>query len=150
MAKGQRPDDLKYSETHEWVRVDGKTAIIGITDYAIEQLGDITHIELPKVGQNVEAGSPFGEIDSVKTTAELYSPVSGKVTAVNHAVENDLDILASEPYDEGWLIKVKMKDPSELDGLMSAEEYTEMVEAAAQEEEEEEEETDEVDEDDFM
>lgn len=147
--KGERPRDLKYSETHEWIRMTGKVATIGITDYAVKQLGDITHIELPKIGANVEQGSPFGEIDSVKTTADLISPVSGKVQAVNKEISGDFDVLAEEPFEDGWLIKIKVEDAKELENLMSPEDYAEFI-ASSESDSKGEEEAGDVDEDDFM
>lgn len=148
--KGGRPSDLKYSETHEWVRMTGKVATIGITDYAVKQLGDITHIELPKVGANVEQGSPFGEVDSVKTTADLISPVSGKVQAVNKEIAGDFDGLAEDPFEDGWLVKIKVEDAKELENLMTANGYDEFITAAEAGEKGEDEEAGDVDEDDFM
>lgn len=153
-----RPDDLKYTETHEWVRHKKGEATIGITDYAVKQLNDLVHLELPEAGDNVEQGTPFGEIESVKTVADLVSPVSGKITAVNDELADNLDSLKEEPFDDGWMIKVKLADPAELDSLMSAKEYQEFLEASEEDEEAEEEDDkkkkkdddDEVDEDDFM
>lgn len=149
--KGGRPSDLKYSETHEWVRMTGKVATIGITDYAVKQLGDITHIELPKLGANVEQGSPFGEIDSVKTTADLISPLGGKVQAVNKDISGDFDLLSEEPFEDGWLIKVKVNDTKELENLMSPDDYESFIKSSeAGRKEDDEEESEDVDEDDFM
>lgn len=143
-----RPSECKYSETHEWVRYNpkNKEAVIGITDFAVEQLSDLVHIELPKEGGKAEQGEPFGEIESVKTVAELVSPVSGKITAVNKELaSSDLETLKEEPFEEGWLIKVKISDPTELDSLMSKKEYEEFLEAAEEEGSDDEE----PDEDDF-
>ena len=155
-----RPSDAKYSETHEWVILPKKgDAVIGITDYAVKQLSDLVHLELPKVGDALEAGTPFGEVESVKTVADLVSPVSGKVTAVNTEVLDNPDILHEEPYEDGWLIKVKVTEKADLDSLMDAKEYQEFIESAEEEGGEEEEgrakkakgkEEDEVDEDDFV
>lgn len=155
-----RPNDAKYSETHEWVLLPKKgDAVIGITDYAVKQLSDLVHLELPKVGDTLEAGTPFGEVESVKTVADLVSPVSGKVTAVNKEVLENPDILHEEPYEDGWLIKVKVTEKTDLESLMDAKEYKEFIEAAEEEGGEEEEggkkkgkgkDEDEVDEDDFV
>lgn len=150
-----RPDDYKYSETHEWVKYNEKKkeATVGITDYAVKQLSDLVHLELPKVGDTLEQGAPFGEIESVKTVADLVSPLSGKVVEVNKEVAADLDILKEEPFEDGWLIKIKPSDPTELESLMTKKEYEEFLESAEEEEEEEEEESDDsedVDEDDFV
>jgi len=146
-----RPDDLKFTETHEWVRYNDKKkeAVIGITDYAVKQLSDLVHIELPKVGESIEQGAPFGEIESVKTVAELVAPISGKILEVNKEVSSDLDLLKDEPFEEGWLIKVKASDPSEIESLMSKKEYEEFLESA-EEEEKEPDDTEDIDEDDFV
>ena len=103
------PEDLKYSETHEWVRILAKKreATIGLTDFAIKQLSDLVHIELPKVGEALEQGTPFGEIESVKTVADLVAPVGGTVTEVNHEVESDVEILKDNAFEDGWLLKIK-------------------------------------------
>ena len=155
-----RPSDAKYSQTHEWVMLPKKgDAVIGITDYAVKQLSDLVHLELPKVGDALEAGTPFGEVESVKTVADLVSPVSGKVTAVNKEVLDNPDILHEEPYEDGWLIKVKVTEKTDLDSLMDAKEYKEFIEAAEEEGGEEDagekkkakgKDEDEVDEDDFV
>jgi glycine cleavage system H protein len=153
-----RPEDYKYSETHEWIKYSEKKkeALVGITDYAVKQLADLVHIDLPKPGDNVEAGSPFGEIESVKTVADLVSPLTGKILEINKDLAGDLDTLKDEPFEGGWLIKIKPTDTSELESLMTRKEYEEFLAAA---EEDEEEETDskkkkdadeEVDEDDFV
>ncbi len=147
-----RPDDYKYSETHEWIKYNEKKkeATIGITDYAVKQLSDLVHLELPKVGDTLEQGAPFGEIESVKTVADLVSPLSGKVLEVNKEVAADLDILKEEPFEDGWLIKIKPSDPSELESLMSKKEYEEFLESAEEEEEEKADDSEDVDEDDFV
>mgnify|MGYP000433767167 FL=1 len=128
MAELRFPDELRYSPTHEWVRVEGDQAIIGITDYAQSELGDITYLELPKVGDRVEVGQPFGVIESVKADEELFAPVSGTVVAVNQNAVDHPEIVNEDPYGEGWLIVVAMSDPSELKGLMTAEQYRQMLE----------------------
>jgi glycine cleavage system H protein len=147
-----RPDDYKYSETHEWIKYNEKKkeATIGITDYAVKQLSDLVHLELPKVGDTLEQGAPFGEIESVKTVADLVSPLSGKVLEVNKEVAADLDILKEEPFEDGWLIKIKPSDPSELESLMSKKEYEEFLESAEEEEEEKADDSEDIDEDDFV
>lgn len=149
-----RPDDCKYSETHEWIKYSDKKkeATIGITDYAVEQLSDLVHIELPKIGEALEQGAPFGEVESVKTVADLVAPISGKVLEINKEVEKDLDTLKEEPFEEGWLIKIKVTDPSELEGLMTKKEYQEFLESSEGEEEKgsKGKDEDEVDEDDFV
>ncbi len=122
------PEDLKYYKEHEWVRTEGDVATIGISDYAQDSLGDIVYLELPEQGATVKAGETFGEIESVKSVSQLFSPVSGEVSEVNSELVNQPEMINSDPYDKGWMIKVKMADPSELDKLMSAEEYKAFVE----------------------
>ena len=122
------PEELLYSPTHEWVRFEGNRAIIGITDYAQSELGDVTYLELPKVGDTVEAGQPFGVIESVKADEELFAPVSGTVVAVNQNAVDHPEIVNNDPYGDGWLIFVEMNDPKELKGLMTAEQYRQMLE----------------------
>jgi glycine cleavage system H protein len=122
------PEELLYSPTHEWVRVEGNRAIIGITDYAQSELGDVTYLELPKVGDTVEAGQPFCIIESVKADEELFAPVSGTVAAVNQNAVDHPEIVNEDPYGEGWLIVVEMSDPDELKSLMTAEQYRQMLE----------------------
>jgi glycine cleavage system H protein len=121
------PKDLLYAETHEWVRVaaDGgrKVATIGITAFAIEQLTDLVHMVLPKVGTQVKAGTPFGEVESVKAVSDLYSPVDGEVIAVHSELPGKLETLGSDPYAEGWMIKVALSDESSLKSLMDAAAY---------------------------
>lgn len=145
-----RPAGLKYTETHEWVKIEGKSvAIVGITDYAVSQLSDLVHVELPKVGEKVEQGSAFGEIESVKTVSELISPFTGKITEVNKEVEKKLDLISQEPFEEGWLVKIKFTDNSDLEPLMSGAEYKEFIETSEAGEEEGQEGGDDVDEGDF-
>lgn len=119
------PDHLKYSEEHEWARVEGNRVTVGITDFAQSELGDIVFVELPKVGDTVEFGEPFGSVESVKTVSELYSPVTGKVVEVNGALEDSPESVNKSPYDEGWMIVVEVDDLSQLDKLWSAEKYKE-------------------------
>lgn len=119
------PDDLKYTEEHEWVRVDGKTVVIGITDFAQDELGDIVFVELPSIGDEVQSGEPFGSVESVKTVSELYAPVSGRVVEVNERLEDSPELVNSSCYGDGWMIKVELSDPSELDRLWSADKYRE-------------------------
>ena len=117
------PDDLKYSKEHEWVKVDGDIAIVGITDYAQGELGDIVFVELPQVGSHVEYMKPFGTIEAVKAISDLFSPLTGEVTEVNNQLESDASIINSDPYGDGWIIKIKMSDSGELNNLLSAAEY---------------------------
>lgn len=117
------PDDLKYSKEHEWVKVDGDMAVIGITDYAQGELGDIVYVELPGVGSKVEFMKPFGTIEAVKAISDLFSPLTGEVTEANSQLESDASIINSDPYGDGWIIKIRMSNPDELDKLLSASEY---------------------------
>lgn len=121
------PDDLRYLDSHEYVRLDGDIATIGITDYAIEQLGDIVFLELPDIGDLVTLNESFGTIESVKAVEDLKSPVTGTVIERNEPLIDSPDILAEEPYGEGWLIKVRANDPSEVDDAMSSDEYTALL-----------------------
>ena len=148
-----RPDDYKYSESHEWIKYNAKSkeATVGITDYAVKQLADLVHIDLPKVGDSVEQGAPFGEIESVKTVADLITPLTGKIIEVNKEVGGDLDTLKEEPFEDGWLIRLKPTDPAELESLMTKKEYEEFLESSEEGEKGEKGKEDEdVDEDDFV
>ena len=119
-------DDLKYTKEHEWVKLDGDTATVGITDFAQGELGDIVFVELPEVGAGVTAGEPFGTIEAVKAVAELFSPLSGTIEAANEEVADDAGIINSDPYGKGWMIKIKLSDPVEIESLMSPDEYREL------------------------
>jgi glycine cleavage system H protein len=117
------PADLKYSKEHEWVKAEGNIATIGITSHAQDELGDIVYVELPKVGVKLEAMKEFGVVESVKTVSTLYCPVSGEVTEVNSKLSSKPEIINDDPYGEGWIVKVKMSNPSEKDKLLSASDY---------------------------
>ncbi|AMA71935.1 glycine cleavage system protein H [Aneurinibacillus sp. XH2] len=121
------PMNLKYSEEHEWVRVEGNKAYVGITDFAQSELGDIVFVELPSVGDEVKQDEPFGSVESVKTVSELYAPVSGKVVEVNGELEDSPELVNESPYEKAWIIVVEMSDTSELNKLMDAAAYEEMV-----------------------
>jgi len=121
------PEGLKYSREHEWVRVEGSRAYIGITDYAQDELGDIVYVELPEVGAEVKAGDTFGTVESVKTVSDLYAPVSGRVVEVNEALANAPEKVNESPYEEAWMIVVEMADPSELEALLDAEAYRQHI-----------------------
>ena len=124
MASLNHPADLKYSKTDEWVRVEGDQATIGITDYAQDQLGDIVYVDLPwTAGENVSHEQKFGDIESVKATSELLSPLSGEVTSVNEDLKEHPEFINDSPYEEGWMLVMKLSNPTELDSLMSADEY---------------------------
>ncbi|MBO0720002.1 MAG: glycine cleavage system protein GcvH [Blastocatellia bacterium] len=127
------PDDLHYTKDHEWIRVSGATGTIGITDFAQEQLGDVVHVQLPRVGEKFSAHDTFGEVESVKTFSELYTPVSGEVIEVNEALADSPEFVNSVPYGNGWMIKLKLSDPGELDGLLSASEYEDFIESQKEE-----------------
>ncbi len=117
------PKNLKYDREHEWVRVDGDVAVIGISDFAQDQLGEVVYVDLPAVGDAVVAGEPFGEVESVKSVSELFSPVSGEIVEVNDALDDAPETVNEAPYADGWMIKVRLSDPDEVDGMMEAEEY---------------------------
>lgn len=117
------PDEFQYTKDHEWIRVDGDTGTIGITDHAQKELGDIVYVELPSSGDEVTSAETFGTVESVKAVSEIYSPVTGKVTAVNSKLQDHPELLNSDPHAGAWLIRVHMSDPNELEGLMSSEEY---------------------------
>ncbi|MBI3871992.1 MAG: glycine cleavage system protein GcvH [candidate division Zixibacteria bacterium] len=120
-------DDLKYTKDHEWVRVDGDTGTVGVTDFAQGELGDVVYLELPPVGEKLVAGARFGTIEAVKTVAELYAPVSGTVTAVNARLTEEANLVNQDCYGEGWMIKVRLGDPKELGMLLSPGEYGQLI-----------------------
>lgn len=124
------PEDLKYLDTHEYARLDGDLATIGITAFAVDQLGDIVFLELPEIGDTVEKGEKFGTIESVKAVEDLNSPITGTVVEVNTPLVDAPEQIADDPYSQGWLLKVRIEDASELDDTLSAEEYREQVEGA--------------------
>lgn len=126
------PKNLKYHREHDWARIEGDTAVFGITDYAQETLGDIVFVELPDVGEEVTAGTPYAEIESVKAVSDVYAPLSGTVIEVNEEVIDAPEIINESPYGDGWLIKVRLSDPAEIDDLMTAEEYQELLAAEAE------------------
>ena len=121
------PANLKYSNDHEWCRVEGDVAVIGITDYAQSQLGDIVFVDVPTVGETIEANEVFGSIEAVKTVSDAFIPVGGEVVEFNDAVDADPALVNSDPYGEGWMIKVKMSDPAEYDALLTPEAYAELI-----------------------
>jgi len=122
------PEDLRYYKEHEWVRTEGDLSTIGISDYAQSALGDIVYLELPEVGGSLSAGDTFGEVESVKSVSQLFTPVSGEIVEVNTDLANAPETINSNPYDDGWMIKVKLSNASELDELMSAADYQAFVE----------------------
>lgn len=121
------PDDLKYHPEHTWARIEGDTATVGITYYAQDQLGEIVFLELPEVGTEVKAGEPFGEIESVKSVSDVYSPVNGEIVETNSEVVEAPEIINEDCYGKGWMIKVKLADPSGVDELLDAEAYEKLI-----------------------
>lgn len=121
------PAELKYSKEHEWVRVEGQRAIVGITYYAQEQLGDVVYVELPEPGSQVSQFEVCGTIESVKTVSDLFAPVSGEVVAINETLDDSPELINQEPYGSGWILEVTMADVSDLDRLLSAEEYEALI-----------------------
>ena len=126
-SESEIPEELKYSEDHEWLSFDAGEGTIGITDYAQSQLGDIVFVELPEVGQHLEKGQVFATIEAVKTVAEVYAPVSGEVLEVNSALQESAEVINTDPYGAGWLIKIHPGNPKELSQLMSPADYAELV-----------------------
>ena len=125
------PRELKYTGTHEYARLDadGQTITVGITKYATEQLGDIVYLELPSAGTTVTQNAPFGVIESVKAAVDLNAPASGEITESNEAITEDFDRIPADPYGQAWMVKIRMTDPAELDALMDADQYEELLEA---------------------
>lgn len=128
MAKLIHPANLRYAETHEWVRVEGDEAVIGISDYAQDSLGDVVYLDLKsKDGQQVKKGNHFGDIESVKATSELFAPVSGEVVRINAKLADTSELVNTDPYGDGWMLVIKMSNPAEVDQLMTAEQYEEFL-----------------------
>jgi glycine cleavage system H protein len=123
------PDNLKYTQDHEWVLVDGDTATVGITDFAQGELGDIVFVEIETEGESLEKGEIFGTVEAVKTVSDLFMPVSGEVIEINEALADNPEVVNKDPYGDGWMIKVKISDEAELDELLSAGDYQKMIEA---------------------
>jgi len=124
----QIPDDLRYSTDHEWIRVDGGKATIGITDYAQDALGDVVFVDLPEVGAAVDAAASISEVESTKSVSDIYAPVSGTIAEVNADLGDAPERLNEDPYGEGWICVIELTDPSQLDALLSAADYRELVE----------------------
>jgi len=123
------PTDLRYTRDHEWIRVDGDEATVGITQYAADQLGDIVFVELPDAGRDLEVAKPFGVVESVKAVSDLFAPVSGNVTATNDALGSQPELVNSDPYGAGWMIKVSLGDQTQLDDLLDGGAYDDLVAA---------------------
>jgi len=121
------PENLRYAKTHEWAKIEGGSATVGITDYAQGSLGDITFVQLPKVGAVLKAGDNFGVVESVKAASDLYAPVSGTVTEVNGALGQKPEAVNQEPYEGGWILKLKLSDPKEAEGLLNAAAYAKIT-----------------------
>lgn len=121
------PDNLKYTKEHEWIRVEGNEAYVGITEFATSELGDVVFIEIETVGETLAKEATFGTIEAVKTVSDLFMPVSGEILELNPALEGNPEIVNKDPYTEGWLVKIKIEDASELDSLLSKEEYEALV-----------------------
>lgn len=125
------PENLRYSKDHEWVAVDGDIATIGITDYAQHSLGDVVYVDLPRVGDSFDTHEAFGSVESVKAVSEIFTPVAGEVTEVNEGLNDAPESVNNDPYGSGWMLRVKMSNPNEADGMMSAVEYEEYLNASA-------------------
>ena len=121
------PQSLKYTKEHEWVREDGGTVTVGITDHAQGELGDIIFVEFPEIGQKIERDDPFGTIEAVKTVADLFAPISGTVIEINETLDDSPESVNQDPYGDGWMVKVSVLEAGELDNLMSADQYQEMI-----------------------
>ena len=117
------PTDLRYHEEHEWIRIDGKQATMGISNFAQDALGDIVFIDMPKVGSTVAAGQQIGEVESTKTTSSIYTPVSGKIVKINTELKDHPEVVNAEPYGKGWIAVIELSDPGQVNGLMTAEQY---------------------------
>lgn len=121
------PENLKYTKDHEWVKVEGNTGIVGVTDYAQGELGDIIYVDVTTVGNDVNAGDTFGTIEAVKTVADMYAPVNGKITEFNSAINDNPAIVNTDPYGDGWLVKMEITNPADLDTLLSVDDYKNLV-----------------------
>jgi glycine cleavage system H protein len=121
------PAELKYTKDHEWAKIEGDVAIVGITDYAQSELGDIMYVELPSVGTTVEAGKPFGTIEAVKAASDLYAPLSGEVIEVNDSLNDSPETVNNDPYGDGWMVKIKLSNPDEANELLTKEQYEELI-----------------------
>ena len=121
------PQNLKYTKDHEWVRVEGDVAVIGITDFAQHELGDIVYVEIETVGENLDQEEVFGSVEAVKTVSDLFMPVSGEVIELNENLDSSPELVNTDPYEQGWMVKVKMSNPSEVDALLSSSEYQNLI-----------------------
>jgi glycine cleavage system H protein len=121
------PADLKYTKTHEWVKIEGKVIVTGITEFAVKALSDLVYVDLPEIADLTEKGHPYAEVESVKAVADVHSPISGEVDEINEAVVDNLEFLSEDPYGKGWLAKIQISYPDELPTLLSAEEYEKIL-----------------------
>lgn len=122
------PEELRYTEEHEWIAIkDGGLVRVGITEYAQDQLGDVVFVDLPEEGRQVSTGDTFGEVESTKSVSELFAPLEGEIVAVNHSVADSPELINSDPYGEGWLIEIKLDDPTSVDSLLEAEAYQALI-----------------------
>ena len=126
------PEDLHYSKDHEWVRVEGDQAIIGITDYAQNSLGDVVYVELPKTGEQFAGNEPFGSVESVKAVSEVFTPIAGSVAMINKSLADEPEKVDSDPYGQGWMIQLRMSNPGEVDSLLTAAEYEDFTKAESE------------------
>ncbi len=121
------PDNLKYTAEHEWIRVEGDEIVVGVTDFAQGELGDVVFIEIETEGETLSKGDTFGNIEAVKTVSDLYMPLDGQVVEVNSALEDAPELVNSQPFGDGWMVRIKMSDPAQLEALLSVEEYTKLI-----------------------
>ena len=121
------PDDLRYTEEHEWVRADGPRITVGITDYAQDALGDVVYVDVPASGTRVEKGQPFGEVESTKSVSDLYAPVTGSIIERNESLESNPELVNSDPYGEGWMVVIEAENPADADGLLAAGDYAKLI-----------------------
>jgi glycine cleavage system H protein len=121
------PEDLRYSKEHEWVRVEGNVATVGVTKFAVEQLGDVTQVDLPKEGETIKKDDVFGTVESVKAVSDVYAPLTGKIVKVNFPLADSPEYLNDEPYDEGWMVQIEITNVKELDGLLTAAAYAQYL-----------------------
>ena len=122
------PQDLRYTEEHEWARAEGNRVTVGITQYAQDALGDVVYVDLPATGTRVEKGQPFGEVESTKSVSDLYAPITGTIVARNESLESQPELVNAEPYGEGWMVVIEADDPAQLERLLSSEDYDKMTE----------------------
>lgn len=121
------PPELKYTKDHEWIRIEGKTAVIGITEFAQSELGDIVYVEVDTIGKELEAASVFGTVEAVKTVSDLLLPVAGTITELNPKLDSQPELVNQDPYGEGWMVKMTLKDPAALEGLLDADTYQDLI-----------------------